>query len=348
MTRIATWNIEWFDALFDKQDRPQRDGDWSRRHNVTRAQQLEGIAAVIRAVNPDLLMIIEAPNSGDTRSTVRALENFAKQFRLRQSKAVMGFKNDTHQEIAALYDPKILSAEHAPIGEPSNGKDGIKAPRFDSVFQLDVDVDGQPDRHVFSKPPLELKIHLHKPDMHLRLIGVHAKSKAPHGAKSDKEATRMSIANRRKQLAQCVWLRERVEGHLDRKENLIILGDFNDGPGLDGYEELFGRSSIEVVLGPKTAPERQLVEPHAEIRLDPRHGWALSSTRFYISSIKRYVNTLLDYVMLSQNLAKAAHAKWNIWHPFDNPKCYEDLELREALLAASDHFPVSVDLFEEQ
>ncbi len=36
--------------------------------------------------------------------------------------------------------------------------------------------------------------------------------------------------------------------------------------------------------------------------------------------------------------------EWRIWHPFDDPVCYKTPELREALLAASDHFPVSVDL----
>ncbi len=41
-----------------------------------------------------------------------------------------------------------------------------------------------------------------------------------------------SIENRRKQLAQCVWLRQRVAGHLQAGDSLIVLGDFNDGPGL--------------------------------------------------------------------------------------------------------------------
>ncbi len=346
MIRIATWNIEWFEALFDREDGLRADHEWSRRYNVTRAEQADGIATALAAVDPDLLMIIEAPNTGHSQSTVRALETFAEAYGLRQKKAVMGFVNDTHQEIAALYDPFVLSARHAPVGvAPGSGEAG--SPRFDGEFRLDVDVDGHPDRHRFSKPPLELEVHLFGPDVYLRLIGVHAKSKAPRGAVGAEETRQLAIANRRKQLAQCVWLRERVEGHLDRGEHLVVLGDFNDGPGLDGYEALFGRSSVEVVLGPDEDPARRLAEPHAAIRLDPRQGWALSSARFYISGLKRYVNVLLDYVMLSPDLAREAGAVWQIWHPFDNPACYDDPELRGALLAASDHFPVSVDLFPE-
>ena len=36
--------------------------------------------------------------------------------------------------------------------------------------------------------------------------------------------------------------------------------------------------------------------------------------------------------------------RWQIWHPFDHPACYENVPLREALLLASDHFPVVIDL----
>lgn len=349
MIRIATWNIEWFEALFDREDALRADHEWSRRYNVTRAEQADAIATVLAAVDADLVMIIEAPNSGKSQSTLRALEHFAETYGLRQKKAVMGFANDTHQEIAALYDPFVLSARHAPVGLAPGATDGEGAsPRFDGEFRLDLDGDGQTETNRFSKPPLELEVHLFGPDVYLRLIGVHAKSRASHGAAGPEEAARLVLANRRKQLAQCVWLRERVDWHLDRGDRLVVLGDFNDGPELVGTETPFGRSSIEVVMGPHGDPEKRLIEPHAAIRLDPRQGWDLSSARFYIGSLKWYVNTLLDYVMVSPGLAEEAEASWSIWHPFDNPACFGDTDLREALLAASDHFPVSVDLFPDE
>jgi hypothetical protein len=36
--------------------------------------------------------------------------------------------------------------------------------------------------------------------------------------------------------------------------------------------------------------------------------------------------------------------RWRIWHPFDDAACFADTALREALLAASDHFPVTLDI----
>jgi hypothetical protein len=51
----------------------------------------------------------------------------------------------------------------------------------------------------------------------------------------------------------------------------------------------------------------------------------------------------LDYVMVSPGL-RAKSPEWQIWHPFDHPDCYADVPLREGLLAASDHFPVVLDI----
>ena len=48
--------------------------------------------------------------------------------------------------------------------------------------------------------------------------------------------------------------------------------------------------------------------------------------------------------MLSQNLASETQATWRIWHPFDDGNISDNPELKNALLTASDHFPVTVDL----
>jgi len=339
--RIATYNVEWFNSLFDDKDRPQPDDGWSGRYDVTRAQQLEALGIVFTALDADAIMVVEAPDSNRRRSTVKALESFAQGVGLRACKALMGFGNDTQQEIALLYDPDRLSVEHDPQGDPT-GKHGARdAPRFDGVFRLDLDVDAAPDLIRFSKPPLEALVST-KAGNSLRLIGVHIKSKAPHGATTPQEVISIAIANRRKQAAQCIWLRQRVEAHLEAGDDLIVLGDFNDGPGLDEYEKLFGRSGIEIVLG-EDGGDTKMFDPHAHMALSQRVGAMPVTARFYIHHEKRYLSALLDYVMVSPGLRKRA-PKWRIWHPFDDPACYHTPELREALLTASDHFPVSIDL----
>lgn len=351
--RIASYNVEWFAGLFGPDDELLRDDGWSARYNVTRARQAAAIAEVIRAVDADLMLIVEGPDHGAQNCTARALRRFAEAYGLRQSAALHGFPNGTQQELALLYDPARMTARHVPVGipfEPPGGEARIAldeiapehfAPRFDSVLPLDIDNDGWVDLHSFSKPPLEAEVAIG--ETRLRLIGVHAKSKAPHGAQSEAEAVAMQIANRRKQLAQCEWIRRRVDHHLDAGEAVVVLGDFNDGPGVDKYERLFGRSGVELVMGPAGAPDRQLRNPFAAQRMVPGFGPRPSSARFYIHHDRRWLNALIDFVMLSPDLATTA-ANWRIWHPFDDKACYADEALRTALLDASDHFPVSVDL----
>lgn len=328
--RIATYNVEWFSNLFDDAGNILDDDEWSGRHDVKRTDQLAALGIVFTALDADAVMVIEAPDSHHRRDGVSALENFAAAIGLRAREAVMGFINDTQQEIALLYDPDAMTARHDPVGDP----------RFDNDYRIDLDVDAAPERVRWSKPPLELAVETVR-GTRLRMIGVHAKSKAPHGARNPDQIMRIAIENRRKQLAQCIWLRERVEDHLDAGESLIVLGDFNDGPGLDEYEKLFGRSSIEIVMGGEGEP--QLYDPHAAAVLDRHVGWLPSSARFWMADRNRWMQTLLDYVMVSPDLREKAE-DWRIWHPFEDPVCTDTPELREALLTASDHFPVSVEM----
>lgn len=331
--RIATYNVEWFDALFDGKGRLMLDDHWSSRHDVTRLQQAEALGIVFTAMDADAVMVIEAPDTSSRRSTTRALSHFAETFGLRTHAVMTGFVNDTQQEIALLYDPDVLTVRH----DPKSTED---APRFDTEFRIDLDIDATLDVIRFSKPPLELAVST-KAGKTLRLIGAHLKSKAPHGARSKAEVMRLSIANRRKQLAQAIWLRRRIEQHLAANEPVIVLGDLNDGPGLDEFEHLFGRSSVEIILG-DGGPH--LHDPHAAQALASRIGVQPVTARFYIESQHRYLSALLDYAMVSPDLVATANPRWRIWHPFDDPGCWKVPELRDALLTASDHFPVTLDL----
>ncbi|MDA7965112.1 endonuclease/exonuclease/phosphatase family protein [Ruegeria sp.] len=327
--RLATYNIEWFANLFDRKDNLIVDDSWSGRHDVTKARQVEAIAKVLTALDADAILIVEAPNTGKAQNSVRALQSFAEAFDLRTNHAIMGFPNETHQELALLYDPHALHARHDPVEAPD-------APRFDGEFHIDLDVDATEDIVRFSKPPMELVV---EPvgGTSFRLIGAHLKSKAPHGASSRDEAIRISIANRRKQLAQAIWLARRVEAHLAQEDPVILLGDLNDGPGLDEFENLFGRSSVEILL------QSGLYDPHAARALGPRPGSVPSTARFARPDEGRFLEALLDYIMISHDL-RNRDPNWRIWHPFRDTAFWSNPELRDALLTASDHFPVTLDI----
>lgn len=334
--RLATYNVEWFANLFDNDDRLIVDDAPSGRQGVSRAAQIEALGKVFTALDADAVLIVEAPNTGRKQDTVRALEGFAEAFGLRTRRALIGFANPTHQEIALLYDPDALEARHDPQGEETGKKGSRDAPRFDGTFRIDLDIDATEDIVRFSKPPLELAVTT-AAGSELRMIGAHLKSKAPHGASTRDQVMRLAITNRRKQLAQAIWLRQRVDQHLAAGESVIVLGDMNDGPGLDEYENLFGRSSVEILLN------HSLYDPHANQALARRFGAVHSSARFKMPGEDRFMQALLDYIMISRDLL-SHHPAWRIWHPFDDAVCWRIDELRRALLDASDHFPVTLDI----
>ncbi len=342
--RIATYNVEWFANLFDDEGQMVNDGTWSGRQDVTKSQQLAALAHVFQALDADAVMVIEAPDSSRHRDGTVALETFAAAAGIRSRKAQIGFVNDTQQEIILLYDPDVMSVRHDPIGDVTGKKGSRTPPRFDGTYRIDLDIDATEDLIRFSKPPLEVVIDSDVGTF--RMIGVHAKSKAPHGARSKNEEMRFAIANRRKQLAQCIWLRERVAYHLAEGDPLIVAGDFNDGPGLDEFEKLFGRSGVEIVLGTELPPEQQLFDPHAAQALLSKVSAHPTTSRFFIRDEGRYLSALLDYLMVSPTLKPRAKA-WRIWHPFEDPACWKDRDLCEALLTASDHFPVTLQLSAE-
>ena len=181
----------------------------------------------MRALDADCILVVEAPNHKTGLSTVDMLERFADEFYLRAAQAALGFTKDTQQELAFPYDPHRCSIRHVPM----SATDFLG---FDGTYDIDLDVDAVSDPIRFSKPPCEAELVCHD-GRRITLIGAYLKSIAPHGARSKDEAMLISIANRRKQLAQALWIRGRVDQVLDNGSEVIVLGDLNDGPGLDIY-----------------------------------------------------------------------------------------------------------------
>jgi hypothetical protein len=328
--RIATWNVQWFDSLFDDTGDVLRGDGPSGRPDVGREERVAALRLVLARIDADALLVVEAPDrQPGRRDGTRALARFAEGAGIRATRVVTGFDSDTQQELALLHDPTRLLARFDPQ-EPH---------RFDGTFELDLNHDGRPEPVIWSRPPLEVAART-AGGTDLRLIGVHAKSKHPSGARDAAHAVRIAIENRRKQLAQCVWLRSRVDRHLLAGESLIVLGDFNDGPGLDEYEELFGRSGLEIVLGEGEA--QRLFDPSARLVTQGR-GAAPASARFRQGPDGPWLSAMLDYILVSPDLC-ARGPRWRIWHPFDDPACWRDEAMRRALLLASDHFPVTLDI----
>ena len=165
--KLCSYNIEWFDHLFNKNN--------TLKSTQEATDRFSALTKVINEIDPDLIGITEAPNStvSGAQSTVIKLETFASQMGLRTSKAEVGFISNGSQEIAALYDPTVLTVSHSPGGS-TNSKSN---PRFDGQYIIDTDEDRIKEVYAHYRPPLEARVTVQASGKEFRLIVAHTKSK---------------------------------------------------------------------------------------------------------------------------------------------------------------------------
>ena len=330
MPRLMSYNIEWFDDCFDSDNAPKTDADSQ--------SQLDGVASVLSATEPDLIGITEGPNTTTTtgnRSTVAALEGFAAAKGLRQRKAMMGFPSGGRQEIALLYDPDLFTVTHAPGGRAGAKKN----PPFDAAFEMDSDGDGIRELYKHYRPPLEAKVERVDGGAPFYVIVVHAKSKGIFNAMDRLHFDRTSERNRRKLYAECMSIRTRVDEWLSDDRPVIVMGDINDGPGFDYYESRFGRSAVELVMGDLFDPDGVL-RNHLGRPKWGNYGWEPSSARFTDTYTGDRVNALIDHILISRHFTVSG-AGQQVWNPYQNDAARPH---KSALHDASDHFPITVDI----
>ncbi|MCK5075004.1 MAG: endonuclease/exonuclease/phosphatase family protein [Calditrichia bacterium] len=324
---ICTYNIEWFNHLFNK--------DNSLKTSAKAKERIKAIGNIIREINPDLLGILEAPNTSadGAESTVTKLKNFAVSENLSINQAITGFISGGTQEIAVLYNPDKLTLSHSPGGK-SNSRNN---PPFDKEFYFDTDEDRIKEVYKNYRPPLEVKVKELTTSKEFKLILAHPKSKGIFNNMDMLHWERESHRNRLKLFAECEWLRRRIDEFLNDNQDVIVMGDFNDGPGMDFYEFKYGRSAVEIIIGDLFEPGKIL----NNFTNKPKwtlSGWKPSTARFKDPITGDYVNVLIDHILASSGLL--CHS-FRIWNPYENDNIKH---LKNDFKSASDHFPVSVKI----
>ncbi len=327
--RICSYNIEWFNHLFDK--------DNTLKTGAEEQERIEAIKTVLNHLQPDLLAIIEAPNTtaDGSESTVKKLETFAAHAGLSMTKAVTGFISAGTQEIAAMFDPNKLTVTHKP-----GGKKGSKSnPPFDGEFFFDTDDDNIKEMYKHYRPPLEIEVKVNQSGTTFRIIIVHTKSKGIFNNMDMMHWERASTRNRLKLYAECTWIRNRIDELLSKNQEVIVMGDMNDGPGMDFYEFKFGRSAVETVMGDIFEPDR-ILRNYAGKPKWTAYGWKPSSARFKDRITEFPVNVLIDHILVSSGLPVTDHPH-TIWNPYNIESAKP---IKKELLKTSDHFPLTLDL----
>ncbi|MCK5466594.1 hypothetical protein KAI56_03835 [Candidatus Parcubacteria bacterium] len=328
LLRICSYNIEWFNHLFNK--------DNSLKTGIDEQKRLSAISNVLNQLNSDLIGVVEAPNTSadGQESTITKLENFANNANLPTNRVVTGYISAGTQEIAILYNPNKITVCHSPDGD-SNSRSN---PQFDGEFYYDTDNDRIQEVYKNYRPPLEARVKINNKEF--KIIVAHTKSKGIFSNMDLLHWERESHRNRLKLLAECEWIRRRVDVWLKEGSDVILMGDFNDGPGMDYYEFKYGRSAVEIIIGDIFSPNLILRNFTGKPKWTYK-GWKPSTARFKDRITETYVNVLLDHILISSGIKANGNSPYKIWNPFENE---EAKPFKNDLLEASDHFPVTLDL----
>ncbi|TKJ32455.1 hypothetical protein CEE39_05340 [bacterium (candidate division B38) B3_B38] len=219
---IMSFNIEHMNLMFeDNVIKPNEQ------------QRARKIARVIQDINPHVLGICEAANSPDEHN--HFLNNYlpGSGYQLAH-----GVSRGSQNLVFYYRQPfSVVSIDDA-------------LSRYEP-WEADIEADGLKERLKWDRKPLEAVAEIGSGGPRLRIILVHTKSKGIFSVVDLHDFQKISLANRKRLVGQALKLRNRLDQLLEEPNPLptIVMGDMNDGPGLDPFEKMIGRSFVETVMG---------------------------------------------------------------------------------------------------
>jgi predicted extracellular nuclease len=330
--------MEWMKRLFYTDGTPKTKNDTGSA-NKKEGLRSEQLATVVKAIDPDILCIVEGPDtlaSGE-KTASQQLMNWCALHDLNEYDAVHGITSGGQQELCAIYKRDKVKLIHDPV------TDKTKNP-FDEAFYVDTIDSLIKEEYTHYRPPFEISVRdVNENALELaKIIVAHTKSKGIFDSVDMARYEQLSERNRRKLYAECYSIRERVDqwmdGYPDRK--IIVCGDINDGSGMDFYEHRYSKSAMEILLGNIWHPEKILRHVLSKPKIG-KYGWSPSSSKYKDAITKNTFTVLIDHILVSQNLEFDNSLVWN---PNDSKAPQFVKDIKKELKAASDHFPVTVEL----
>lgn len=332
--KVAVYNVEWMTRLFDRSGSLITTGDEARR-----ASQL---AAVVEKMAPDIIGIVEGPDTlaDGSKLASRQVERWATAHGLHSSyKAVHGFPSGGQQELCAIYRSDKVKVTFKPE------RRATKHP-FNEQFLVDTSDSLIKEAYKHYRPPLELQVQtLTSPAKEVaRIIVAHTKSKGIFDNVDIARFEQLSERNRKKLYAECMSIRERCDQWLkaEPKRNVVVMGDINDGAGMDYYERRFSRSAVELLMGDPWMPESQMKHVLQKPKIG-KYGWDPYSSDFTDRLTNYRVNVLIDHIVVT-NQTKVSDAA--VWNPkLKTNRNNTDIQsIKDELNKAADHYPVMATL----
>ncbi len=325
--KIAVYNVEWMRDFFKK------DGSLrTSAEDVKRSQQL---AKVIKHLSPDFLGIVEGPDtlSDGSKTASGQLETWVQRLGLNPNyKAVHGHSSAGQQELCALYDSSKITVAFTPTSNRQN--------QFDKPFLVDTTNKLIKEQYKHFRPPLELTISDLDGDEITKVIVAHTKSKGIFAPVDYARFEQISERDRMRLYAECMSIRSKCDDYIKKGSNVLVMGDINDGMGMDFYENRFKKSAMEILLGDVWEPDYIMTSVLPKPKWGA-YGWKPSSSRYTDRITRDTVNVLIDHILISRKLRVS---KGKVWNPYEWTDDQEVQDITNELKHASDHYPVTAEI----
>lgn len=336
--RILNWNIEWMNDWFVGGNAVAFRDSYERTGITDVAALCQRVAGVIKALEPDAVTIQEGPS--DIREMLLFTDNYLTDSTGQPLFDVFGGIDGRAQKIYTLVRRD---------GEFENPEipDDPATVSLAEPWETDVDGDLQLEGYEFTRLPLVVVGRSAQDGKMLKVVSLHTKSKYVHEGKRlwNKPETRQqyiiaALKNRRRISSEAMRLRKYLDELLTQSSEaqIVVTGDFNDGPGTDFFEERYLTHNVtDILLGSTYHPE--LLFKHTFLTNTPSDKRFTAIFDDFIDDIPNR-KLVLDHIIVSPSLADQSQGK--IAHDQYNAAIDETASRRQKY--PSDHRPVFVDI----
>jgi hypothetical protein len=294
--RIASVNGEWMNNWFTSDAVPadflpsfRLTGESESNSSQKTASKL---AALIKAINPDVLALEEAPSRKveldlfiETYLTAGDTPIYA---------SILGDSGGA-QKLAVLYKPQLVTAGLAPAGSIST---------LLSTWEADTDGDMLLEEYQFTRTPLVVNCSVAAHSfqvlvMHTKSSFVNAGQAMWNDPTRRQDYVNAALKARRRNATEGMRTRRYLNETLaqNAQARLIVLGDLNDGPGMDYFEERYLANNVtDILIGSTFLPETIFLHAQHDVAEANRYTAVFDD---FVPTLQKDKRLLLDHILLA-------------------------------------------------
>ncbi len=336
--KITTFNIEWMnDSFYSSEPRFKESHKKSQYSgpSISNVPTLcSRIQGTIRLVNPDILGVVEGPRLQSQ------MEEFVRQY-LDDEYSVVASPSERAQRQYLLVRRSSGLSVRTLHEEPRYGE-MVKRWQF-YPWGAYLEKDAKP--HGFHRKPLVAEIQ--SEERRITVILLHIKSKHIGLKPTDKKTyVEKAILARQEITSEIKKVRDYLDDALmeEMTRSMVVMGDFNDGPGRDLFEEQFMlQNLVDVIQGTLLDPELNIYHVLEDLKTgaytiefdDPEGGGKKRELIDHILLSPAMFSDTADF-LCQKGSGKVEHEAWEM-NLGESPD-----EVRDD--RPSDHRPVSSEI----